>query len=184
MLLSDRLQLRRFTMDDLDALAKIRGDAGVMRFIGDGRARTREQVRAAIERSLAMWEQEGFGRWGVIDRAENRLVGWCGLSLLDTTREIELGYGLAQSAWGRGFATEAGYASIRFGFETLHLERIVAVAFPENRGSTRVMEKLGMRFVGYGAYYGAEKLARYELTAADLVPTAGRYELIDEDRNG
>lgn len=174
---TDRLRLRRFTPDDLDRLAAIRSDPEVMRYIGNGQPNSREQARAAIERSISMWEHEGFGRWGVIDRERARLVGWCGLAFLDATTEIEIGYGIERSAWGNGFITEAAAATLRHGFETVHLERIVAVAFPENIGSTRVMEKLGMRFVGLAPYYGADALARYEIGAEEFVPGPGRYEL-------
>jgi len=77
---------------------------------------------------------------------DKKLIGWCGLAFLDKTEEIEIGYGIAKEYWGRGFTTEAATASIRYGFEEARLNRIVAVAMPENITSRRVMEKIGMKF--------------------------------------
>jgi RimJ/RimL family protein N-acetyltransferase len=61
------------------------------------------------------------------------------------TGDVEIGYGMAKSYWGRGFASEAAAATMKYGFEQLHLPRIVAIAWPENTASLRVLEKLGMR---------------------------------------
>ena len=86
--------------------------------------------------------------FGVRLREERHAVGWAGLQPLSGTDEIEVGYAFGQPAWGRGYATEVASAVVQWGFEALALERIVAVASPENAGSRRVMDKLGMRYEG------------------------------------
>lgn len=79
-------------------------------------------------------------------RENGELIGFCGLDHLWGGEEIEIGYWLAPDYWGKGLATEAAQAVLRYGFGRLGLLRIVAVAHPENQASIRVLEKLGMAF--------------------------------------
>jgi RimJ/RimL family protein N-acetyltransferase len=96
-----------------------------------------EQVRRWIE-----------GAWGVWERETVELVGDCTLFLDEARGEWELAYGFRRDRWGRGYATEAGEACVRYGFEVLGAERIVADVDPENPASVRVLEKLGFRRAG------------------------------------
>jgi RimJ/RimL family protein N-acetyltransferase len=79
---------------------------------------------------------------------------------------VEVSYTLAHHAWGKGFGTEAERAVLAWGFTTLGIERIVAVVYPENLRSHRVIEKLGMRPLGLARHYGAD-LLKFELTAGE-----------------
>jgi ribosomal-protein-alanine N-acetyltransferase len=173
-----RLRLCPFTPEDLDEFCLIRSDPEVMRFIG-GSASTREQTEAALIKHLSRWEEHGFGHWAVrFKKNPTLLLGWCGLDLLDTTSEIEVGYGLARNYWGLGIATEAAEATLRFGLEHLKLDRIVAVAYPQNTQSRRVMEKLGMTRVKNGFYYGAE-MVYYQILRREFHPSASKFVLRD-----
>jgi ribosomal-protein-alanine N-acetyltransferase len=155
-LFTARLWLRPFQPDDLNALTQLYGDAEVMKYIGNGQPRTRAETEALLAQMIRQWEQHGFGRWAMILQATGELIGRCGLSFLHQAEEVELGYLLARAYWGQGLATEASRACVQFGFEALKLDRIVAVARPENRASARVMEKIGMVFQGYAFYHNAE----------------------------
>jgi len=150
-----RLVLRPFRPDDLDDLCPIFGDADVMRYVGKG-VRTRQETEETLLRMIGHWGRHGFGLWAVVDRQQARLIGRCGLCFLDHTPEVELGYTLAKPAWGKGLATEAAHASLKYGFGPLELDRIVAIARPENGASRRVMEKVGMRFEKEAHFYGAD----------------------------
>jgi RimJ/RimL family protein N-acetyltransferase len=97
---------------------------------------------------------------------------YLGLQILEDGPEVELGYKLGPEYRGRGYATEAGRAWLAYGFETLGLDRIVAVAWPENAASWRVMEKLGMTRVGPGHHYGHETLL-YRITREEFETRAG-----------
>jgi ribosomal-protein-alanine N-acetyltransferase len=141
---TSRLQFRRFTPDDLHALAAIRADAEVMKHISSRRPESVEEVGIVLHKQLAHWDQHGFGRWALIDKNSGALVGWCGLFYLENTNEVEIAYGLAREYWGKGLASEAARAAMKYGFEVLRFPRIVAVAWPENVASLRVMEKLRM----------------------------------------
>ena len=144
---TERLILRPFTMTDLDDLIPIYGDGEVMAIRKLG-VQTAEQTAAELSGIVDHWRQHGFGLWAVIDRQDDTLLGECGLRYRDPVlagdSEIEISYGLAKSAWGRGLATEASLAAMSFGFHVAGLTRIVAVAKASNHASHRVMEKLGM----------------------------------------
>jgi RimJ/RimL family protein N-acetyltransferase len=151
-----RLRLRKLTPDDLNDLSAIRADSDVMRYIGSGKPESIEQVRTTLNNILAHWGQHGFGRWAVVYKEANRLIGWCGLRYLESTGEVEIGYGVAKSHWGKGLTLEAATASIKCGFDELSLDRIVALALPDNIISRRVMDRLGMKYVKVAHYYHAE----------------------------
>ena len=96
-----------------------------------------EQVRRWIESA-----------WGVWERETDELVGDCSLSFDDGFQEWELSYGFRRDRWGRGYATEAGEACVRYGFDVLGVQKIVADVDPENAASAHVLEKLGFRQTG------------------------------------
>jgi ribosomal-protein-alanine N-acetyltransferase len=169
--------MRQFTLADLEDLYSIRSDPEVVKFI-TGLPATKEQFAATLEKHLQRWEQYGFGPWALNFQGGADLLGWCGLDFLDTTTEVEVGYGLARRFWRLGIASEAAAASLRYGFQSLNLKRIVAVAYPQNTASWHIMEKLGMRYVKKGWYYGAE-MVYYEIGCDEFRPSASKYVLRD-----
>ena len=166
MLETRRLRLREFTMKDLDELAALRSDPLVMKYIGE---QSREKVKERLRYYISLYEPHGFGMWGVMHKADAKLIGWCGLMFLEETPEVEVGYGIAKAYWGQGLVTEAASASLRFGFEQIGLERIVAVALPENIASRRIMEKLGMKYEKNVLHYGFD-CAYYAITRDEFRP--------------
>ena len=174
---TERLLLRPMTEADLDWYAALRGDAHVMRYIGSAGSTTRERSRERLERLVSCWAEHGLGMFSVKLRAESTPIGWAGLQPLDGSSDIEIGYGFGRAAWGRGFATEAARAILRWGFAVCALHRIVAVAYPDNDASHRVMEKLGMRYEGMRLVYGVDSVC-YSVTADDFAsntsPRGGR----------
>ncbi len=81
---------------------------------------------------------------------------------LDNTETIELGYRYHKKFWGNGYGTEVSRALLQYGFDTINLDSIAAIALPENKASIRIMEKIGMRFIGLKNYYNAE-VAFYQI---------------------
>jgi ribosomal-protein-alanine N-acetyltransferase len=161
-----RLRLRAFAPDDLDDLYMVFGDAEVMKYISGGKPRTRDATRVGMLRTIEGWRERGFGLWAVVEKDSGKVIGYCGLIFLDGTTEVEVAYGMAKSSWGKGFATEAARASLKFGFEELKLEKIVAVVNPENISSQRVLEKLRMKYTGNAHHYDAD-LMYYEISQQD-----------------
>lgn len=141
-----RMWLRPLTKADLDDLAELYSDPEVMRYRSVSQPASRKQTQESLESYLAHWEQHGFGRWATIYKASQRLIGHCGLEYLAILDEVEVNYLLAREYWGQGLATESAMVLLRYGFETLQCERLVALAKLENLASRRVMEKLGMEY--------------------------------------
>jgi RimJ/RimL family protein N-acetyltransferase len=139
-----RLHFRKFTPDDLHALAAIRSDPDVMRYVGACKPESVEELQVRLTKVIAHWERHNFGPWALVNKETNRMIGWCGLSYLDDTGDVEIAYGLTKEHWGKGLASEAAAAAMKYGFHQLGLDRIVAVVWPENIASLRVLEKLGM----------------------------------------
>ena len=155
-LVTDRLTMRPFAADDLEAAHAIWSDPAVGPWIGGRHERLRTSIDE-LEGHLDHQARHGFSMWAALDRATGELVGEVGLQLLEGTGpEVEIGWCFARSAWGRGLATEAAEAWLRTGFEFLGLDRVVAVVLPDNARSLRVCEKLGMDEDGRRHVYGAE----------------------------
>lgn len=163
---TDRLFLRPMDETDTDAVFAMRSDADVMRFIRPLQTEKRD-AESWINLVSSRWETEKIGFCAVIEKASNRFIGWCGLWRLKETDEIEVGYALFKEFWGRGFASEAAAACMTYGFDQLGLEKIVAVANPDNQNSRRVMEKLGMNLDYTGRFYEMN-LVHYSVKRQDF----------------
>lgn len=149
-----RLRLRQFTLNDLDDLSRLYSNPDLMRYIGKG-IKTKNETETALS-SILRHYQHGFGMWAVISKDNDKLIGRCGLCFLDNTPEVELGYLLDQPYWRKGLATEASHASLKYGFEVVKLDRIVAIAQPKNLASRRVMEKVGMKYEKAAYFYNKD----------------------------
>jgi len=105
-----------------------------------------DQAKQVLEKAiLPQYALYNHGRWAVHSKPALEFIGWCGLKLIPGN-EIDLGYRFKQSVWGKGFATEAAYACLKYGFEVLNLRKIIGRAMPANMASQRVLEKIGMQF--------------------------------------
>lgn len=156
MIETERLILRPFTEEDFETLCKIRSDEEVMKYMGGPESTKREKIRERFDYYLEHQKKHGYASSAVILKETNEMIGSAGLQHLDDGEEIEVGYGFDKPFWGKGYASEAAEAWLRHGFENLGMERIVAVAIPENTGSRHVMEKLGMTYEKNCVHYGAE----------------------------
>ncbi len=142
--------MRPFAIGDVDDLHRIWSDPGVRRYLWDDQIIPRETAVAVVEDSIGNFVNHGFGFWCLYFKDGPDLLGFCGLRYFNDPRaagrEVEILYGLVEGYWGKGLATEAAKAVLRYGFEESGLDRIYAGADPPNAASFRVMEKLGMKF--------------------------------------
>ena len=153
-LLTLRLALHEITRDHGNELYELDADPRVMRYIGTGRASTREQVDAVMRRlPRAYTLYPGLGTWRATRRDNGDFIGWFALKYVPGTAEVEVGYRLRYGAWGHGYATEGARELVRYGFDDLGLYRIVGVTHPENFASQQVLLKAGLSDVGWGHYY-------------------------------
>ena len=152
-----RLVLRRWHAGDVDALLALVSHPDVARWLPYG---TRDDAVAAIERYERSFEERGFGRFAVVDRGTEAVVGRVGLMHAPewsaTAEQDEIGWAIARERWGEGLAAEAARAAIDDAFERVALERILAWTTPDNVASRRVMEKSGMRHGGSAPWKGRE----------------------------
>lgn len=138
--------MRRWRKEDREPFAAINADPRVMEFFPA--PLTREQSDDLVEGIEQGFEEHGFGLWALELREGGELVGFAGLSVPEFeahfTPAVEVGWRLARSAWGHGYATEAAGAALRFGFDRPGLEEIVSFTSAGNRRSRAVMERIGM----------------------------------------
>ncbi len=160
-----RLQLRPFEEGDANSVG-FYADPDVMRYIPGGAgdpALLDSRFRARLAKTSDQWTRHGFGMWAIVLKSSGSIIGHCGLQHLPDGDEVEVYYLLDKPFWNQGIATEATRAALAFGFERAGLERIVAIAMPENVASRRVMEKSGMRLEGAAHHYGID-CVKYALT--------------------
>lgn len=167
-----RLRLRCFTNEDLDGLWRIASDPLVMQHIGDGLPFTREVTQENLTGIISAFDRRGWGRWALERKDGGGLIGYCGLAHGCEELGVEVVYLLAREEWGKGIATEAAWAALRYGFETLGFDSIAALTRPYNWRSRRVMERLGMSFERDASYFGYSCVC-YRLTREDWRPPEG-----------
>jgi [ribosomal protein S5]-alanine N-acetyltransferase len=144
---TQRLILREFQQEDFQELAPILADPQVMKYSSTGIISI-AQTQEKIEGFINCYEEFGFGKWAVILKESNELIGYCGIAVdqIDDKDEKELGYRLNSRFWGRGLATEAASAAIQFGFEQFNLPYVLGIVERVNTSSVRVLKKIGMRY--------------------------------------
>lgn len=140
-----RLCLYEFADSDAPDFYELNADPEVMRYTGDKPFATIEEARELV-RNYKQYELRGYGRWTMIHKQTGEFIGWCGLRYLEDWQETDIGYRLLRRFWNQGYATEAGKASIEYGFNQLSLPRIIGRARKDNLPSIRVLEKLGLAF--------------------------------------
>ena len=141
---TQRLILRPFAAGDLEALYRILSDPITMHFWPT--PFSREQAEGWLNRHLSSYRDLGFGRLAVMLKESGELIGVCGIRRADIDGKVEndLGYIIFHPFWQRGYATEAAAACLRYGLETLQLQRVCANMAVDHQASRRVAEKIGM----------------------------------------
>ncbi|MBV8171318.1 MAG: GNAT family N-acetyltransferase [Candidatus Eremiobacteraeota bacterium] len=160
---TQRLWLRRWTYADRADFTRMVSDAETMRFLHDGIPLSTRQADEALDATIAHYEL-GYGDWAIVARDDGAILGESGLTRLRESGEVELGYMLRSAFWGRGFASEAASAIVRYAFDELELGRLVSLIEPANAASVRIVERLGMRPLGATQHRG-RRMLKYELLA-------------------
>ena len=151
---TERLRIRAPQENDRADFVAMSMDIDVMRFISDGNL-TEEGANEIADMSIDRADRT-YGAWTIEELSTGEFLGWVVLMPLDESDDIEVGYGLVQTAWGRGIATEAARCLVDYGFGTLGLDEIVAITRPENVASQNVLQKVGLERDGFRDAYGVE----------------------------
>ena len=145
---TERLILRELVPEDAERMFLLDSNPEVMRYLGRNTVTKVEESSEIIEKIRKQYRENGIGRWAVVEKSSNLLIGWSGLKFL--TEEIngfknvyELGYRFLPESWGKGYASESARASLNYGFNILDVEVIYASATIDNDGSNHVLRKLG-----------------------------------------
>lgn len=157
---TERLILRHLIPEDLDALFALYRDPEIRRYFPEG-VLTLEETREELE-----WFLNGhprhpeLGLWVTIHKETGRFIGRCGLLpwTIEGQEEVEIAYLLDKAFWHHGFATEAALGIFHYGFEKLHLARLICMIDPENIASQRVAERIGMTFEKRVEEYEGDKM--------------------------
>lgn len=143
-LTTERLTLRKFTSDDVDATFKLYNNPAVTRFIDIDIFSKREEAEELVDFFIKRYEEDKFSiRWAITLREQQEVIGTCGFNYFDHESEwSEIGYDLSSAYWGKGIMTEALKAILNFGFVEAGLHRIEANVTVGNNASIRLLERL------------------------------------------
>lgn len=156
---TEHLFIREFEMDDAKYLCELDSDPSVMKYIAkaDAGIHPLEYGIEKVKKQMTRYTQnDGLGVWAVVLRETHEFIGWICLNELDTSDLIEIGYRYLPKHWGKGYGSEAAKTIMDYGLNTLKLKRVVAIAMEANVASRRIMEKIGMSYVGIDTFYGKE----------------------------
>ncbi|HEY6189520.1 MAG TPA: GNAT family N-acetyltransferase [Pyrinomonadaceae bacterium] len=144
---TERLILRRLTVEDGEFILELVNDPAWLRFIGDKGVRTLDDARDYILKSIVtMYERLGFGLYLTELKGEGIPIGICGLIKRDALEDVDIGFAFLPKFRGEGYAYESASAVMAYGKRTFGLQRIVAITNPDNYVSARLLEKLGFKF--------------------------------------
>jgi RimJ/RimL family protein N-acetyltransferase len=172
-----RLRLRPLATSDEADLIALDGDPEVMRYVGSPPGvRTPPEIAERVRSRIAETERgehEPLGFWRIEERVDRTFRGVGALIRMPDGGDVEVAYRLARSAWGRGIATEAAAALVAHALGPLGLAQVVAVTYPENEASQRVLDKVGFERRGRRNYKGVEATYHVLTSAAWAVRAPG-----------
>ena len=144
---TERLVLRRLTLDDAEFIFRLVNEPAWLRYIGDKHVRNLDDARTYLRTGpLDMYERFGFGMFLCQLKSTGEPVGSCGLLKRDTLPDPDIGYAFLPEHWGKGYALEAASAVLKYGHREHRLPRILAITSPDNERSIQVLQKCGMHF--------------------------------------
>ena len=144
---TDRLVLRKVSIDDAEFILELLNEPSFLRFIGDKGVRTLDDAREYIlQGPVASYEKFGFGLLLVEQKESGLPIGMCGLLKRDVLEYVDIGYALLPEFWSKGYALESASAVMSYAREKLGAKRVLAVVNADNQSSIRLLEKLGFHY--------------------------------------
>src|SRR6266404_4548228 len=144
---TDRLRLRRLSLDDAEFVLRLLNEPSFIQNIGDRGVRSMDDARGYIVKGpITSYEKFGFGLWMVETRSPIVPIGICGLLKRDALEDVDIGYALVPEFWSQGYALESAAAVVSYAGEKLGLKRVVAVTNSDNERSIRLLEKMGFKY--------------------------------------
>lgn len=145
---SARLRFVEFTMADAPLIYELNSDPDVVRYLHEPLTTLEVANDVLMNTILPQYAKYQHGRWAMYLKDTGEFIGWCGLKYRPEMKMVDLGYRLMKKYWGQGYATEAARRCIEYGFQVLAMKKIFAAAHVDNTASQKVLEKVGMQFIG------------------------------------
>lgn len=147
MLETERLRLRKMTLDDAGLMLAVWNDPAFVRYVGDRGIRTTEDAQDAMQKgALHLYDTYGYGPYRIALKDGDTPIGICGLFRRDGLDEPDIGYSTLPDFCGKGYAFEAATAVVAYAHAELTLERLIAIISPGNEASLSLIRKLGFEF--------------------------------------
>jgi ribosomal-protein-alanine N-acetyltransferase len=151
---SRRLLFREFTTCDASLIYDLNKDDKIRKYVHEAIPTLESSEKSLREIILPQYKLYKHGRWALHLKSTQEFIGWCGLKHIAEANEIDLGYRLMKNFWGNGYASEAAETCIRYGFEQLNIQKIIARAHVDNIASIKVIEKCGMKLLQEETWMG------------------------------
>ena len=144
---TERLILRKFTLDDAAFMLELLNTPAWLRFIGDKNVRTLEEAEQyLLDGNIRSYREYGFGFYVVVIKETNESLGICGIVKRQGLDDIDIGFGFLPQFIGKGYGYEAASAVLDYALNDLKIKRIVAIVDPENEASISLIKKIGLQF--------------------------------------
>jgi [ribosomal protein S5]-alanine N-acetyltransferase len=158
---TERLILRKFTIDDASFMLKLLNTPSWLRFIGDRNVHSVEEAKQFLLNGyLKSYETHGFGFYVTVEKATQNPIGMCGLVKRNTLEDVDIGFAFMPDFVGKGYGFEAASATLKYAENVLKLEKVIAIVDPENVVSIALIRKIGLQF---------EKMVRLSVDDIELM---------------
>lgn len=149
---TERLILRELKPSDAEDFFAMDNNPNVHKYLWQKPTQDIEETRKIIEFVRNQYTENGIGRFAVILKETNEFMGWCGIKFVTETENgntnfYDFGYRLNEKFWGKGYATEASFAWLKYGFEIMKIDKMNAYTHFENGASNHILQKVGMNFM-------------------------------------
>ena len=165
-----RLIIRSYQERDAGPWVAMLTDPEVRRYLPPFTPPTTETFHSGMQRRRDLEFERGYAMWAVEVKDTGVFIGQCGLNFIGDRAEVEIAYHYGRESWNKGYGTEAAAAVLAHALGPVGLDRVIGLVVPENVGSWRVLEKIGMRYEGLAGYFGLAGLKKY---AAERPAAAG-----------
>lgn len=147
---TERLILRPLELSDVDDMFAMDSNPNVHLYLGNIPLKTKEESLGYLKNIQNQYKENGIGRFAMIKKDSNEFIGWCGLKFITEEENnhshfYEIGYRLKEEFWEKGYAYEAAKAWYEYAFNVLKVDTLYASAHIHNKGSRRILEKIGLQ---------------------------------------
>ncbi len=147
-----RLILRELLPSDAEAMFKMDNNPNVHKYLWNKPTQTLDETKSIIEYVRGQYTENGIGRFAIIEKSSGIFLGWAGIKFVTEPENghvnfFDFGYRLDEEFWGKGFASEASFAWLDYGFDVMNIELMNASAQSENGASNRILQKIGMNLL-------------------------------------